>query len=116
MSSTTSMLENAKQEIARAYFEAIEAIGRGESKRWHLAHFKTTTDVIVLRLKQARINATEAQAEIDTLAPMLESCDVEPVQAKPAVASYIRPLLYCITGSLICVGLLVLIDLIHKGA
>lgn len=115
MSSTPSMLENAKQEIARAYFEAIESIGRGESKRWHQAHFKTTTDVIVLRLKQARINAAEAQAEIDSLAPMLENCDVEPAQPKPAVASYLRPLLYCVTGSLICVGLLVLIDMIHQG-
>ena len=115
MSSTTSMLENAKQEIARAYFEAIESIGRGESKRWHLAHFKTTTDVIVLRLKQARINADEAQAEIDSLTPMLDNCDEEPAQPNRVIASYIRPLLYCVTGSLICVGLLVLINLIHKG-
>lgn len=116
MSSTTSMLENAKQDIARAYFEAIESIGRGESKRWHQAHFKTTTDVIVLRLKQARISPVEAQAEIDSLTPMLEYCDVEPAPPKSAISSYIRPLLYCITGSLICVGLLVLIDLIHNGA
>lgn len=116
MSSTISMLDDAKQQIARSYFEAVMSIERGESKRWHLAHFKTTTDVILLRLKRARINSDEAQAEIDSLIPMLEGCDVAPVEPRPSLVKLIRPMIYCITGSLVCVGLLVLIDLLHTGA
>ena len=116
MSSTPSLRENAMQEIAAAYFGAIESIRQEESKRWHLAHFKTTTDVIVQRLKQAKVNTAEAEEEINSLAALLKAYKVVPIKQVSVITPHIRPLMYCLTGSLICVGLLILIDLIHQGA
>lgn len=101
--------DESTAQIARVYFTARQAIAAGQCAHRVIRSFDEIASNIVDDLKRNGMDWASAHVENQRLRHLLDTCEPDPVEDQPRFSfAWIRPILYCLTGSLVCVGLLIL--------
>ncbi|WP_338924768.1 hypothetical protein V0M98_34680 (plasmid) [Pseudomonas silesiensis] len=100
--------DEGMEKIVRAYFIARQEIAVGKSSAKVMQKFEGTAKPVLTQLARQGYAWSSAHIEYEKLHEQLVTYKADEIDQPSRFSfSWLRPLFYCLTGSLACVGLLI---------